>query len=106
MNEKQFLERLDILIKEGLELENKSLPVKDYDPLDFDIHHYTKCHSWWLSCLNLLRSFFGAEHHFYKNFEDASRGWALNLSKDVRQRIEYPKEDMARAYAVLSYIKK
>lgn len=105
MDRNKFLERLDSLIKEGRELANKSLPVRDYDPLGYDIPHYVKCHAWWLSCLNLIQSFFGADHHFYTNFENANGEWKKVISKDVKQPVRYPKEDMASAYAVLSYIK-
>jgi hypothetical protein len=105
MDRNQFLERLNSLIEEGLELSNKSLPVRDYEPLYYDIPHFVKCHAWWLSCLNLIQSFFGEEHHFYTNFKNASGKWKKVISKDVAQGISYPEEDMAAAYAVLSYIK-
>lgn len=105
MDKKQFLDRLNSLGEEGRILANKSLPVNDYDPLDIDIIHYAKCHSWWLSCLNLLRSFFGVEHYFYTNFKRAKTGWQKHVSNDVIQPVEYPQEDMVKAYAVLRYIK-
>ncbi len=108
MDRNKFIERLNELIEEGGELANKSLPVRRCKPLAYDIPHYVKCHSWWLSSLNLIRSFFGQEHHFFTNFKNASGRWqqVVVVSKDIKQPIRYPKEDMAKAYAVLSYIKK
>jgi len=105
MDKTKFLERLDQLIEEGQELTNKSLPVISYKPLNRDFPHYAKCHAWWLSCLNLIRSFFGLEHHFYANFKEAEMGWERVVSKDIKQLVEYPKEEMAKAYAVLIYIR-
>lgn len=106
MDRTQFLERLNSLIEEGRELANTSLPVRNYEPLELDIPHYVKCHSWWLGCLNLIRNFFGSEHHFFTNFKNAAGGWQHVVSNNIKQPIPYPKEDMAKAYAVLFYIKK
>lgn len=105
MDRIQFLERLKSLIDEGRDLTNKSIPVRHYDPLKYDIPHHVKCHAWWLSCLNLIQSFFGADHQFYTNFENASGKWKKVSSKGASQGIRYPREDMAKAYAVLQYIK-
>ena len=106
MDKLKFLERLNQLIEEGKNLTNKSLQVKEMEPLDIDVPHYVNCHAWWLSCLNFLRSNFGVEHHFYTNFKKSNMKWAVVISKDIKQPIRYPKEELARAYAVLIYIKK
>jgi len=105
MDRNKFLERLNSLIEKGRDLANNSTSVRDYDPLKYDIPHYAKCHVWWLSCLNLIRSFFGADHHFYTTFAKASGKWEKVLPSGIKQGIGYPREDMGRAYAVLQYIK-
>jgi len=53
-----------------------------------------------------MRSFFGADHHFYTNFKNADGQWKNVVAKDVRQPVRYPRKDMVKAYAVLLYIKK
>jgi len=107
MKTDQFIERLDQLIKEGKELVIKSPTVAQYQPLNQNLNIYTRCHTWMLSCLNLMRSQFGQEHHFYNNFQIAcGSDWTLCFDENVQQPIEYPRETVARAYAVLIYVKK
>jgi len=106
MDNNQFLKRLYELIEEGIALTNLSVRVKYYNPMRYDISHYTKCHYWWLSCSNLLRSFFGENHTFFNSFKHSSSNWQRVISPEVKQPIAYPQEDMASAYAVLIYIKK
>ena len=106
MEDKKFLNRLDQLIKEGHELVNECPSLERYKPLKLNLNLYTKCHSWTLSCLNLLRTQFGDEHYFFHNFLSACESeWSLQFSENVQQSIEYPREIIARAYAVLVYVK-
>jgi len=105
MNNKIFLDRLDQLINEGNSLIDIAPNLKYVDPLRVNIENNVKFHIWWLSCLNLLRSQFGAKHYFYNNFRSAIGGWQKVINKDVTQPIDYCKEDLAKAYAVLVYIK-
>ena len=106
MEKEKFLQRLNQLIEEGRVLTNESPTVKKYKPLEKDYNWYAKCHKWDLSCKNILRAQFGIEHHFYKNFSLFCKNtWELNLGNGVKQPIEYPKETLAKAYAVLIYVK-
>ena len=85
---------------------NESLAVKKYKPLEQNTILHVKCHKWDLSCKNLLRNQFGTEHHFYKNFYNSiDSKWELPLKNGGKQCIEYPKETLAKAYAVLTYVK-
>lgn len=101
-----FLQRLNQLIEEGVTLVNKSPSVKKYKPLEQNYNLYAKCIKWDLSCRNLLRIQFGNEHVFYKNFRYSSaETWKLNLGNGATQPIEFPKEILTKAYAVLIYVK-
>jgi len=107
MNRNVFVNRLDQLVEEGSELVSQSRRVREIQPLNQDLNYFVKAHTWWLSCANLLRSFFGESHPFYTNFIRSNGGWGVRTgpSSENRQPIEYPKEDIAKSYAVLIYVK-
>lgn len=106
MNKTEFLERIDKLTKEGMELAKESPYMINYYPLELDLNLYIRCHAWHLSCLNLLRAQFGMEHYFYKNYRLSCKPWVLNLENGAQQYVEYPKEILAKAFATLIYIRK
>ena len=107
MEKSKFLERLDKLISKGRKLVNYSKRAADIDPLYQDTDFYVECHTWSLSCMNLLRTQFGENHVFYTNFRNAiERKWKKIISKDIEQQIDYCRENLAKAYAVLIYVKR
>lgn len=106
MDKLNFLERLDELIGEGQKLANNSLPVAEIDPLDQDMDFYVKCHRWCLSSMNLLRTQFGVNHVFYTNFKKAIGRWQKIISKDIKQPIDYCRQNLTKAYAVLLYVRR
>lgn len=101
MDREKFLERLDKLIKEGKDLELNAPILGHVEPRYQRVEKWSKYHTWSLSCLNLLRTQFGNEHVFYKNFNKAF-GERYEIKGYI---VEYYKEKIAKELAVLRYIK-
>lgn len=105
--------RLDELIKGGKELLEIMPPVDRVEPMRQDTDLIIKYRTWVLSCLNLIRNSFGPKHYFFDHFKKAiTKGWVVTQpvgkteKHTVKQPIFYCSENVAKAYAVLLYIKK
>lgn len=101
----KFNKRLNSLMKEGTTMMNNCSSIENMD-MHGESNEMNIAHAKWrLSCLNLMRYFFGEKHYFYQNFLKSKCTWTRKIPNGDTHHFSYCKESIADEIAVLHYIK-